>query len=138
MQNSSAVSYAAPGHAVSYADVSDLVQLRKRARAARAADRACKEPGGPLRVFFERCHEGCCAGVAVRVGERPMQGCHPQGLAIRLALRPRCRVNLAVGQAFHGRPCHLKPRPRRVFLAHWGCWGNYIVADSNNPCLFRL
>ena len=43
MQNSTAVSSAGPGHAVSHADASDPAQLRKRARSAKAADRTCEE-----------------------------------------------------------------------------------------------
>ena len=43
MQNSTAVSSAGPGRAVSHADASDPAPLRKRARSARAADRTCEE-----------------------------------------------------------------------------------------------
>ena len=43
MQNSLAMSSAGPGRAVSHADASDPAQLRKRARSARAAERACEE-----------------------------------------------------------------------------------------------
>ena len=50
------------------------------------------------------------------MGDCPLQGCNPQGLAIRLARRPLCRFVRAIGQAFHGRPCLLNPRQRRVCL----------------------
>ena len=43
MQNSAAVSSAGPGRAVNHADASDPAQMRKRARSARAAERACEE-----------------------------------------------------------------------------------------------
>ena len=73
-------------------------------------------PGrGPLRVCFEYCKEGGCVGVGVRRGDCALQGRRPQGLVIPLAPRPLWRVIRAVGKAFHGGPCLLKPRQTRVY-----------------------
>ena len=109
MQNSTAVSSAGPGRAVSHADASDPAQLRKRARSARATNRACEE--APF-ASASSVAKGGCAGVGVRMGDCPLQGCQSQGLAIWIAPRPLCRVVLAVGKAFHGRPCLPKPSQR--------------------------
>ena len=90
-----ALSSAGPGRAVSDADAYEPAQLPKRAGSAGTVD-------GPLRVCFERCKEGSCAGVGARTGDRPLQGCHLLGLAIRPGPRPLRRIIRVVGQAFHG------------------------------------
>ena len=134
MQKSTAVSSAAPGRAVSHADASDPARMRKRARSARAADRAGEEaPFASASSVAKRAAEG---GVGVRMEDCLLHGCHPQGLAIRLAPRPLCHVVWAVGQAFHGRPCPLKPGQRRVCLEpHCDSEGQSLVRSPRQRCV---
>ena len=114
-------------------EASDPAQLRKAAKSARAEDRACEEA---LRVCFECCKQGSCAGVSVRMGDCPLQGCYPQGLAIRLARRLLCRVVRAGGQAFHGTPCLLKLSQRRVCLEpHCASEGQSLVRSPCQRCV---